>query len=266
MVAASQAAAGDWRARLRSRKAVGLLAPLALLLLLAAWAASNATAAEGRAPRQAYFILFGLPASLSLPLGMAAWRFLFPTGRLGRLPGWATWLLALVAVPASCLGPLPFFFFKVIDPIGNRNELALIRRGLTPLVREIHGETRRLGQPPDDIAPMLDRHFAAPPRWLYPLGAGNGGERVLFFQGRDRFALSVWGTPPHRDDTTRVVYTSWDDRWAWKDAWDLRREQVAASDPGWIGAGGAGLLEMACETTLPREAPWACRPVPKQGP
>src|SRR5262245_18561819 len=180
------------------RATLALLALLAALLSAAAWAALSSTAAVGRMPRTAYLIGFGVPIAASLPIALVLWRRVFPAGRLASLPQWAVALLALTSVPVSCTGPLPYLFVSFVDPIGNRNELRAIREGLTPLVEEIRAQSARQGVAPEDIAAILNRILPAAPRWLFPLGASNGGQRIRYYAGRDRYALAAWGTPPHR--------------------------------------------------------------------
>lgn len=176
-----------------------LIVAALLLLGLAGWQASAATSSQGRMPRLGYVFLISQALSLVWAPAIALWRHVFPAGRASRLPVWAATLLVLAAIGASQRWLIPILFFRIIDPIGNRRELARIQEGLSPLLADIRHDTRGLGRPPDDIAPLLDRHLGAPPGWLYPTGASNGGARVLYFPGPARFALAVWGTPLHRD-------------------------------------------------------------------
>jgi hypothetical protein len=122
--------------RLRTPRALALLLPLVLLL------ACRPTA-RGAVRRLSGGFRDRIPDRLRRPAVRRARRCLsrsggssFPLGLLARAPAWAVVGVALAATPATCTWPLPWFFFKVIDPIGNRAELAVIRRGLTPLVED----------------------------------------------------------------------------------------------------------------------------------
>ena len=179
-------------------------------------------------------------------------------GALGRKGESGFGLIAVLLGALSCAGPIPVFYWAVIDPIANARELGLVREGLAPLLESLRAETRRAGHPPEDVAPVLAQQDA---ETLRSLGVGPSSPGFLrYFSGPGSFALAARGTPAHRDSFAVIVYTPWDDRWVWKDA----SFKGGGDHRAWLGAAGKDLQEWECLSGPSGTGGWTCERYPRR--
>jgi hypothetical protein len=247
-----------WRTRVRTP---GAVVRILLLVLLAAPAACTIVHPLARGQRSLGLFVVGSCLSFLAAAALSLRRHVVPEGALGRMGRLSFAAVAGLVGIGSCVLPVPFLYWGLIDPLANEHELRLVRSGLAPLVQTLRAEAGRAGRPPEDIAPLLARQDAATLRHLGWRDASSVGF-VRYFSGPDRFALAARGTPAHRDSFAVIVYTPWDDRWTWRDVPYKSR----ADHRAWLGAGGEGLQEWECLTDRFAAGGWRCDKYPREDP
>jgi hypothetical protein len=197
-----------------------------------------------------------LPSMLSVFVGTGV----LPWWKLGRMllartpsrvPMWRAFLSFVASPVVSFIGAI-LLFQAAIDPLANRREAAFIGDQMAALLADLQRE-KPAGHLPEDLAPLLDRHFHAPPPWLLRSPGGTG--LVGYYRGPDRFAIAVLGTTFHPDQIAIVGYDSRTSRWVFSDAHDESGQLYRT----WMEDEGRGLEARTCVYAGEK---WTCEPPP----
>jgi hypothetical protein len=138
----------------------------------------------------------------------------------------ALYLLTLFLTPFfTCLFPYPLLYWRVIDPIANRRELAIRRTTLQPVVDALASCLQHEATPAGDPAACLNRISPG------PLPGRGRNNQLRFVGAREGFAISAWATPREREPGIgSVSYSSLDRQWRWHDSAPLEAIRRLAGD------------------------------------